>query len=130
MPLGEVNVTGLRELNRALAKADRQTRKIVTSEFKQVAEPIRADAQSRASGEIRNIGDKWPRMRTGTTRTSVYVAPRERGRLSRRNPALRRPNLAVLLMNRAMQPALEHGRPAIERRVEGALDRIADDFNR
>ena len=123
-------VRGLADLQRALKTADKNVRLGVRRELRQVAEPVRADAQELAAAEIRNIGPAWSRMRTGVTRRVVYVAPRQRSRASRTNPRLRRPNLAGLLMGQAMEPALQRHQPQIEREMEQMLDRVADQFNR
>ncbi len=66
-------------------------------------------------------------MRTGITQKLVYVAPRRRGLKQGRG---KRPNLAPLMMGRAMEPALEKNRPEVEREIERLLDTVADDFNR
>lgn len=123
-------VHGLADLQRALAKAEREVRLGVRKELRQVAEPVRAEAQQLAAGTIRNIGPAWPRMRVGVTRNLVYVAPRQRSRTSRTNPRVRRPNLAGLLMDQAMQPALDRNQTRVERELEQMLDQVADRFNR
>jgi hypothetical protein len=126
-----VAVTGLRELNAAFALADRKTRLGVRAAQRSIADPIKLDAETLAQDEIRRIGLRWWRMRIGVTRTLVYVAPKERGVKSRRaGDPRRRPNLAGLLMTRAMERALEAHRGELETNVERLLDRIADDFNR
>jgi hypothetical protein len=66
-------------------------------------------------------------MRIGVTRTLVYVAPRQRG--VRGQGPKRRPNLADLMMSRAMEPALERHAGELEANVERMLDRVADQFN-
>jgi len=129
-----VAVEGLRELSAALAKADREVKLGWRRGLRQVAEPIRLEAESLARSEITRIGPRWYKMRTGVTRKLVYVAPRQRGvRWNKKNPGyrfnMRRPNLADLLMNRAMEPALHHHEHQIENAVEHLLDEMADDFN-
>lgn len=123
---GEIHIQGLREMSRAFAKADKNLKKELTATLKDVAEPVRADATVRAEQEIRNIGQLWSQMRTGVTSRVVYVAPKRRGRQS----ALRRPNLAGLLMDRAMQPALDAHAGQIERELERMLDGIGRDWGR
>jgi hypothetical protein len=125
-----VAVQGLRELNAAFAKADKQTRLGVRAVLRDVAEPVRRDAETLAAARIPRMqrSPRWSRMRVGVTRNLVYVAPRQRGTRRRGDPRSR-PNLAPLLMNRAMQPALDAHAADTERAVEHALDRIADDFN-
>ena len=125
---GAVAVTNWRELNAAFAKSERATRLGVRAAQREIAQPIRLDAESLATQTISRVGLRWSRMRIGVTRTLIYVAPRQRGARGRDNPR-RRPNLGTLLMERAMEPALERHRPGLERNVEQLLDRIADDFN-
>jgi hypothetical protein len=124
-----IALRGERELMRALAHADRETRLGVRRELRGVAEPVRSEAQALALTQIRNMpqSPKWGRMRTGVTQKLVYVAPRQKGTRGRRRGT--RPNLADLLMDRAMEPALHHNEPRVERDLERMLDRIADDFN-
>ena len=73
---------------------------------------------------------QWARMRVGVTRNLVYVAPRARGVKTRGRHNFGRPNLADLLMGRAMQPALDQHIGEVEARFEELLDHISDDFNR
>lgn len=125
-----VAVRGLRELQAAFAKADRDTRLGVRKTLMAVAEPVRATAEALAVQNISNIGPKWGKMRTGVSRSLIYVAPRQRGRMTRQNRArYARPNFANRLMADAMEPALRRHRHGIEASVERAMDRVADDFN-
>ena len=118
-----VVVKGLAEMNRAFARADRDMKKDLRNSLKDVAEPVREEAEVLAGQKIRNMGNgPWSRMRVGVTTNLVYVAPRERGRRS----ALRRPNLAGLLMDRAMEPALDAHAGEIEDRFGEALDHVLD----
>ena len=132
-----VVVKGWREVNAAFAHTDRDIRLGWRAEQRQVAEPVRRTAETLALSSIRQMpaSPKWSRMRTGVTRNMVYVAPRQRGvRWNKKNPGyrfeMRRPNLADLLMERAMQPALEQHEHDIEARFEQLLDHAADNFNR
>lgn len=83
-----------------------------------VAEPVRSDAERLAVASIPTVGVPWSRMRIGVTRTSIYVAPRQRGRNA--NRLLRRPKFADLLLDRAMEPALA----ANEGRVVAAVEHV------
>lgn len=127
MASGAVRVHGLRELNRAFARADKETRKEVRAAERAIAEPVRATAENLAGSEISGLqrSPQWAGMRIGVTRSLIYVAPK-----SRRKIGSRRPNLAGLLLSRAMEPALEQHRGDIERAIERALDRIADHFGK
>jgi hypothetical protein len=127
---GEVRFKGYQELLAALKTYDRDVRLGMRRELRQAVEPVRATAESLARSEIRNIGQRWPRMRIGITKSSLYVAPRERGIKTRGYDARRRPNLAGLLMDRAMQPALDQHAEEAVRQIDGLLDREAARFNR
>lgn len=117
---GLVRVEGLRDLQRAFKIADAAESKGLRRTLREVAEPVKLDAERLAVDTIPRIGFPWSRMRVGVTQTSVYIAPRERGKRSRGNPALRRPNLKGLLLDRAMEPALQQDTPL----VVAAVDRM------
>lgn len=120
-------VKGMRQLQAALAQADRDVRFGVTQTMRNVAEPVRQDAETLAATRIRNIGTDWSRMRVGVTRRMVYVAPRRRG-VKPGHPASR-PNLARLLRTRAMDVAEQRNQAEVRRRFERMLDHMADRFN-
>ena len=124
-----VTVDGLADLNRALRRTDKQIRAGVRKELRGVAEPVRKDAERLAASEIRNIGHDWSRMRTGITTNLVYVVPRKRG-VKRHDDPRKRKNLNPLLMDRAMQPALDKHAHEIEQSFDDMLDRVADNFSR
>ena len=125
-----VALRGQRELLAALAHADRETRLGVRADLRHIAEPVARDWEALALTQISGMqrSPKWAKTRIGVTRRLVYVAPRQKG-VRGRGPR-RRPNLAPLLLTRAMEPALERHRLQIERELEHTLDVIADDFNR
>jgi hypothetical protein len=112
---GTVVVRGYRELDRAFADISKDLRKEERKQLREVAEPVRALAESMAAGNISNIGAYWSRMRLGVTSKVVYVAPKSR-KTGRGSP---RPNLAGLLLNQAMIPALN-----------SQSDRIMNDYER
>lgn len=124
-----VRVRGLADLNRALRRADRDTRLGIRKELRDVAEPVRADAERLAVSNITRIGPKWSRMRVGVTTNLVYVAPRQRGVSARGLAHRKRKNLAGLMMDRAMQPALDRHASEIANRLDRTLDRVANTFN-
>jgi hypothetical protein len=124
-----VHVRGLRELQRAFALADKKLARELRLALQEAADPVRYDAAQLAGKRIRNILSptaevNWAAMRVGVTRSLVYVAPQERGRRSRANPKIRRPNLATLLMGRAMEPALVRNVATVERAVSRVLDTV------
>jgi hypothetical protein len=126
---GPVTVKGLRELQAAFAHADKETNRLLRAGLREVAEPVRAEAEQLAVERIPRVGPRWSRMRTGVTRKVVYVAPRERGLRTRGDDPRRRPRFGTLLMDRAMEPALERHAPEIEAAVEHLLDEVSADFN-
>lgn len=125
-----IHVRGYREIVKAFDKADRSINQEIQAAFKDVAEPIRAGAEARARASIPHLGPRWGLMRTGLTRTRVYVAPRERGKASRVNRRLARPNLAGLLLDRAMQPSLDANEGQVSARFDEALARIESIWDR
>lgn len=122
---GTVTVRGYRELYRAFSLADAQLKRELRKTLRDAAEPVRADAETFAYRRIRNIreGDFWSEMRTGVTQRSVYVVPQPRGTRKR---SRKRPNLADLLMDRAMQPALDRN----EKKVVEKIDDLLADIER
>jgi hypothetical protein len=119
VPASAIRVEGLRELDRAFKNVSKDLQKGLRKELRDVAEPVRALAETKAVSEISHIGPSWSRMRVGFARGTVYVAPK-----SRRRGGEPRPNLAGALMDRAMQPALDEVAPEIVTRVEAMLDRV------
>lgn len=116
-----LRVRGYREFQRAVARADRQTRKAVREELREVGEVVRADAQDLFS-DI-----------DATTAAGYRVVVRQRGvsveQRLRRTTGLH-PEYGALQMRRALIPAAEENEDTIEERMERALDRIADRFAR
>lgn len=119
-----VVVRGQRELIGLFARADKESRLELRKTLREVAEPIRSDAERLAAAGIPRIGPRWSRMRVGVTARLVYVAPRQRGARGRDNPR-RRPAFATLMEQRAMAPALARNEAQIEARVEEAFEKIA-----
>lgn len=119
MAVGAVRVEGLRDLNRAFARLGAGVKKELVGELALAAEPVRAAAVELAVSGIRNIGPTWSQMRVGVTQSLVYVAPKAR----RRRGSPRR-NLAPLLMDRAMQPALDENQAEVVGRLELMVDRL------
>lgn len=121
MAAGSIRVKGLREFQRAVRRADKDTRKEVKSALKEVGEVVRVDA-----------ADRFDRYDRGSAR-SLKVSVSQRGVAvyqSRRKTTGKRPDFGTLQMRRALLPALEDKRGEAERRMERAIDRIADHFGR
>lgn len=123
-----LRVEGLRELQRALKVADKTLERELRSSLREVAEPVRADAERLAVSGIPRVGLPWSRMRVGVTSTAVYVAPRQRG--ARGDGSRKRPNLAGLLLGRAMEPALKQNAPAVEREMDRMLGTVGRAWER
>lgn len=123
-----VRVEGLRELQRAFAVADKTLERELKDTLREVAEPVRADAERLAVSGIPRIGLTWSRMRVGVTKTSVYVAPRKRG--VRGNDSRKRPNLAGLLLGRSMVPALEQNEARVVREMNEMLEQVGRAWER
>lgn len=131
MPENVIRIEGLRELDRAFKLYGRGLEKGLREAMETAAEPVRLDAQALAVENIRKIGLPWSRMRVGVTRHTAYVAPQERGiKRFRGNEKRVRPNLKPLLLERAMEPALEQNVPRVEREFGDALDDLARMWSR
>jgi hypothetical protein len=124
-------VEGLRSVQVAFAQCDRDTRAGLARDLRAVAEPVEREAEQLAESRIRRMrySPQWARMRIGVTRGAVYVAPLQRGLKTRGVDPRHRRNLATLLMERAMEPALKHNEPQVERATEAILERVAHNFN-
>lgn len=118
MVVGEIRLFGVPELQRAFAEMNRQVQRELKIELRALAEPVRADAARLAAANIGRIGPQWSRMRVGITTRVVYVAP-----LQRRHGGSPRPNLAPLLMDRAMQLALDRHKGQIVEGLDALLSR-------
>jgi hypothetical protein len=118
----QVAVVGLKELQRAFRVADKTLSKELTAGLRRAGEPVRVDAENLATIGISNIGVRWSRMRVGVRPGVVYVAPRARG--ARGVSLKRRPNLARLLRDKAMTPALEKNLPQVEKTVDEVINKV------
>lgn len=125
-----VRIEGLRELERAFKLYGRGMEKGLREAMEAAAEPVRQEAESLATANIRNIGIPWSRMRVGVTRRTAYVAPAQRGGRTSRNPRRGRPNLRELLLGRAMEPALDANIGTVEREFGDALDDLGRMWSR
>jgi hypothetical protein len=127
---GGLVIHGYSQLRLLAKKAGPEVQKDLDARLRDLAEPIRFTAESLATREIRRIGPKWSRMRIGVTRRVVYVAPKQRGVKTRGPDPRRRPNLADLLEERAMTPALARHEENLEAGVENVLYGFALRWNR
>lgn len=126
-----VRIDGLRELDRAFKLYGRGLQVGVREALETASEPVKAQAQSLALSEIRKMTLPWSRMRIGVTSRVAYIVPQERGRNTKRNSRRwARPNLTDLLLDRAMNPALDANIQNIEREIGDALDDLARMWSR
>lgn len=122
-----VKVDGLRELERAFARADKHVQQDMRDALAEAAAPVRNAAQALAANQLRP-GDPWAGMRVGVSRSVAWVAPVERG--TRTRSPRSRPRFGTFLMDRAMLPALEQNVHQVEQRVGKLLDEVADVWER
>jgi hypothetical protein len=126
-----IYITGLREISGAYGKLERETRLGMRAKAREIAAPVQHTAEALAQAKITRIGRRWFKMRIGVTRTLIYVAPRQRGVKGRGpDPRRRGQQFANLLMDKAMEPALEQNEAKIEHAVDELLDHVIADFNR
>lgn len=114
MASSAIRVKGAAELERAFMQLRREVLAELKPALRTLAGPVRVDAERLAVQNIRNIGagwgdaQQWWEMRVGVGAGVVYVAPK-----SHRRGGSPRPNLGGLLMDRAMQPALDQNQEKI-----------------
>lgn len=125
-----LHVEGLADLRRAFALADKDLSNELRLGLREVAKPVQYDAERLAWDTIPRIGLNWSRMRIGVNRTSVYVAPKQRGVKTRGRNAQRRPNLFDLLLGRSLEPALEQNVSLIVSEMEQVLATVGKKWER
>lgn len=118
-----VRVRGLRECTRAFENVREDLNDTVREGLKHAAEPVRVLAVRRAVAEIGNMphSPQWAEQKVVVSKRTalVYMAPKKR---QTRAAERKRPNLAELMMARAMEPALEENEEKVTRSVEALLD--------
>ena len=82
-----LRVEGLSSLQKHFAVIDKELAGDLRDGFRKAAEPVRRDAEALTVQAIGISRVPWHQMRVGVTRTTVYVAPKQRGR---NTPAQRR----------------------------------------
>jgi hypothetical protein len=113
----DIVVKGQKELEASFMELRKETLTEMRPALLALAEPVRSDAQTLAGTQITNIGMRWSRMRIGATVSGVYVAP-----TSRRRGGSPRRNLAGLLMDDAMQPALDRNQAEIVSKLDEVVN--------
>lgn len=126
-----LRVDGLADLQRAFKVADRRLHLELRKSLREVARPVELGAEVRAISSFSRIGDRWWNMRTGISRHSVYVAPRERSRFTRQNPGrFARPKFAARLYQQAMLPSLRMNEARVMREMERLLAKVGRAWER
>ena len=126
MATGAVRVRGLKELTRAFKAISKDLSKELNAELREAADPVKQEGEHLALTRIRNMprSPEWAGMRIwiSKARGVVFMVPAARGRRLRGSS---RPNLADLLMERAMEPALAANQGEVVDRVDRLLGRLA-----
>lgn len=126
--MAEVIVEGISQLDRAFAKSSKDLQRGLREEFRVAAEPVRQQTEQLAIARIRNIGGlrprSWANMRTGQVRGLVYIAPKQRGRLTRQNPQRYRRHKFKPILKRQMEDALAANEEQVVKRLEFMLSVI------
>ena len=121
-----VRVRGLAELNRDFRRFSGDISTQLVDGLKEAAEDVRTDAEQLALGRIRNMprSPRWAGMKINVARGNAAVRMYPKAR-SRRRPGGGRSNLANLLLDRSMDPALEQNAAGVEKKVDDLLGRLA-----
>lgn len=98
------------------------------AEIRAIGELVADDAESLALSTISGMprSPQWAEMRVGQNTELVYVVPWQRGAKSRKR---KRPNLAPLMLRRAMRPAKSLNEAEISRRFDALVARVCGKFN-
>ncbi len=113
---GTVYVRGLRELNRDLGRMDKNLKRELQASLRAVAEPVAADARSKA---IRFGPATSEKIRAGSSRGQAVV------RQNARRTTGARPDFGSLLMRTVLVPALVENEEMIVKGVEEMLDHLS-----
>ena len=131
MPERAIRIEGLRELDRAFRLYGRGMEKGLREAMEAAAEVVRPDAEALARSTLKTPKNvDWTLMRVGVLKRVSYVAPVERGRRTQRRPNSGRPKLKGLLLDRAMEPALEQNVSRVESEFDDALKDLARMWSR
>lgn len=112
-----IRVRGLRELQRTLQQADKETRKRVREALRETGEIVRKEGASRFSS-----------IDSGSA-SGFKVRVRQRGvavEQSRRKTTGKRADYGSLQMRKALVPAIEDKQDEIVEEMEKAIDKIVD----
>lgn len=118
-PRNTIRVSGLREFQRALKQADKDTRKVVRDELKEAGESVRDEWDRRFSVVDAFSASKY-RVRVRQAGVFVQQALRKSSDLK-----ARRKNYPAMQMRTGLR-VLEDKRQEVERNFERAIDKVAD----
>jgi hypothetical protein len=121
MASSTVRVKGLKELNRAINKADKDTKKLLKARFVKVGDIVRDEGRSRFSSIDAGSAAGFQ---------SKALVSGVKVQQSKRKTTGRRGDYGSLQMRRALLPALDAKQSDVVDELEKALDDIADIINR
>jgi hypothetical protein len=117
---GTLVLKGYDDFLRATDRASRESKRYVRETFREVGDDVRKDSATRLT---KYSPRSAARIRTVVRRRGISVE-----QTLRRTTGLR-PDFGALQMRRALVPALDDNAPALERKLEHAMDRVADHFD-
>ena len=122
MPQAEtLRVVGYRDVMRAFARADKETKREVRKTFRKVGEAVRLDAAARLAPVSARSAAGY---RTSVRQKGVAVQQRLR-KTTRKHP-----EWGSYQMRHALLPAMRGNQARTEKAFEDALDQVCDHFNR
>ena len=113
----DVKVEGIDMLVRRFDMVDARVKAGMRREILAASKPVAVFARNMALANIRNMdySPKWAVMKIGIERkslTGVYMVPKSH-QLGKNRMGRSRPNLNPLLLDRAMEPAVDMMRPVV-----------------
>ena len=128
-PGARINVKGLRETYRAFGNISDDVQGELRDGLEQAAKPVQALGERYALERIRNMprSPAWAEMKIGVSKREalVFMAPATKGRAGRGRTKRKRKNLANLLLERSMEPAVEDNVERTERGLEDVIDKLS-----
>lgn len=127
MPQGTVRVEGLGGLARAFQAAGKYEAKQLSARLIKAAEPVAADAEGLARSSIRKATLPWTEMRVGATLSGSYIVPKAKGTKAKGKG---RNAYKTLLLDRAMNPALDANHETVRNEVDDLLGEVGNVWGR
>lgn len=124
-----IDLEGSADLIRTLSGAPDDWQRAWRHGLKHIAEPTRAAAEHHALTDITRMAHspEWADMKVVIGKTAALIVPVQRGTRGRGNR--KRPNLADLLQERALEPAEEENEKRFDRDAEVLLDKLVTKWN-